>query len=175
MAGSLTLLLVAKPTPEAFWAGLPLVAVGQMIRVWAAGYLTKLSGLVTAGPFALCRNPLYVGSFLISLGYMTMCHRTIVFVAGTALFWLLHAGAVAYEEQLLRDKFGEDYLHYCQEVPRFIPRPRSLIGHGDFSLKRVMANDEGRGAAVIALLAACFGWMAFESFSVLNWLYSLAD
>lgn len=154
---------------------MPLVALGELIRIWAAGYLTKLSGLVTAGPFALCRNPLYVGSFLISLGYMMMCHNLIAFIAGVIVFWLLHAGAVAYEEQLLREKFGEEYIGYCREVPRFIPHPSSMRGYGDFSFQRVAANDEGRGAVVIGLLAACFGWMAFESFSVANWLSNLVD
>lgn len=175
LAGSLGLLVIAKPTPGAFYAGLPLVALGELIRIWSSGYLTKLSGLVTAGPFALCRNPLYVGSFLISLGYLVMCHNIVVFIVGIAVFWLLHAGAVAYEEGLLRERFEEDYLQYCREVPRYFPHPRKMTGRGSFSFQRAIGNDEFRGAALMALFVACFGLMAFSSFSVLNWLTSLTD
>ena len=157
-----------------FWAGLPLVALGEAIRVWSSGYLTKLSGLVTAGPFAMCRNPLYMGSFLISLGYFVMCNRLDVLIVGIILFWMLHAAAVIYEERLLREKFGEDFEQYCRNVPRFLPRLRGPVGQGRFSFEQVMANDEHRGAASAALLLAAYGVMAFGSFSVLRWLQSLA-
>jgi protein-S-isoprenylcysteine O-methyltransferase Ste14 len=165
---SLGVLVVAKPTPAAFWMGLPLVAVGEAIRVWSAGYLTKLSGLVTAGPFALCRNPLYVGSFLISLGYLLMCHRTDVLIVGIVLFWILHGGAVAYEERLLREKFGEEFERYCREAPRFLPRPRRFVGEGRFTFERVIANDEHRGVASAALLCIAFAVMAYGSYSILG-------
>jgi steroid 5-alpha reductase family enzyme len=168
------LLLVAKPTPAAFWAGLPLVAIGEAIRLWASGYLTKLSGLVTAGPFAICRNPLYAGSFLICLGYLVMCNRADVLIVGIALFWGLHWAAVIYEERILRERFGEEFEEYCRRVPRFVPRPRRLAGRGGFSFEQVMANDEHRGAASAALLSTVFAFMAYGSFSIAGWLTSLA-
>ena len=162
------LVVVARPTPAAFWAGLPLVALGEMIRVWASGYLTKLSGLVTAGPFAMCRNPLYIGSFLISLGYLVMCSRVDVLVVGIVLFWILHGGAVAYEERLLREKFGEEFEQYCRQAPRFLPHPRRFVSEGGFSFERVIANDEHRGVACAALLSAAFAVMAYGSYSILG-------
>lgn len=167
--------MIAKPTPEAFYTALPLVVAGELIRIWSSGYLTKLSGLVTAGPFALCRNPLYVGSFLISLGYLVMCHNWLVLAVGVVVFWLLHGGAVTYEERLLREVFGENYIEYCRQVPRFIPRPRSLAGEGSFSYARAVGNDEFRSAGFTLAFVACFGVMAFQSFSVLNWLSSLGE
>lgn len=175
LTASLGLLIVAKPTMEAFWAGLPLVALGQIIRVWSAGYLTKLSGLVTAGPFALCRNPLYIGSFLMSLGYMVMCHRLDVLIVGIVLFWMLHGAAVAYEERLLREKFGDEFTYYCKRVPRFFPRLRRTEGDGQFSFDQVMANDEHRGIASAALFMTAFGFMAVKSFSMINWLSKLVE
>lgn len=168
LAASLGLLVVARPTPASFWAGLPLVALGQVIRVWSAGYLTKLSGLVTAGPFAMCRNPLYIGSFFMSLGYMVMCHRLYALIIGVILFWMLHGAAVAYEERLLREKFGDDFAYYCKRVPRFIPRLKRIEGEGKFSLGQVMANDEHRGIASAALIIIAFGLMAVNSFSLFH-------
>ncbi len=122
--------MIAKPDRTAFYAGIPFVVVGQLIRIWAAGYLTKLSGLVTAGPFAMCRNPLYVGSFLITVGYLVMCNNPVALILGIIVFWLLHGGAVAYEEKLLREYFPDGYATYCREVPRFVPRLGSLPAKG---------------------------------------------
>ena len=167
----IVLILIARPTPRTFWMGLPLVVFGELIRVWSAGYLSKLSSLVTAGPFALCRNPLYVGSFLISVGYFFMCNRLDVWIAGVVLFWLFHGGAVAYEEKLLRDAFGEEFARYCRVVPRFLPRLRGLKGHGSFSMKQFMLNNEYRGAMATAVLSALFGIIAYRpDLAVLSWL-----
>lgn len=147
----LALLLIAEPTPKLFWAGLPFIAVGAAIRIWSAGYLTKLSDLVTAGPFALCRNPLYVGSFLGCVGYLIICNNLIAWLVAIPLFWAFHGGAVAYEEKLLREKFGEPFDDYCARVPRFLPKIGSMSGSGGFSFGQVMYNREytGFGASVI--------------------------
>lgn len=171
MAASVALVFFARPTPAKFWVGLPLVVLGELIRVWSAGYLTKLSGLVTAGPFAMCRNPLYMGSFLMSLGYMTMCNRPSVLIVGVILFWTLHGAAVAYEERLLRDKFGDDFKNYCKRVPRFLPRLSKSDGEGGFSFEQMMSNEEYRGAATAALLLTVFGLMAFNLIPIVSWLH----
>ena len=171
MAISVGLVFVASPTPAAFWLGLPFIIVGELIRIWSAGYLTKLSSLVTSGPFAMCRNPLYVGSFLISLGYLIMCNRPVVLAIGVVLFWILHGAAVAYEEGLLREKFGEEFEDYCCKVPRFIPRLSRLSGQGRFSIGQVMSNEEYRGVVTAALLSTVFGLMAFDMIPFESWLH----
>lgn len=158
---SIVILLVAKPTPRSFLIGLPFVLVGEMIRIWASGYLSKMSSLITAGPFAICRNPLYIGSFLISLGYFLMCNQPIVWVAGPILFWLFHGGAISYEEKMLADKFGDEFNDYCKSIPRLISLPRSLSGHGEFSFKQVVVNNEHRGALITALTSAFYAILAF--------------
>ncbi|MGI6296035.1 MAG: methyltransferase family protein [Armatimonadota bacterium] len=172
---SIGLVLVARPTPLAFWIGMPLVVAGELLRVWSAGYLTKLSCLVTAGPFAMCRNPLYVGSFLICLGYLIMCQRLDAFIIGIILFWILHGAAVAYEERLLTEKFGDDFKVYCKVVPRFIPRIGSGGGQGSFSFGQVMANDEYRGAAAAALFLVIYGYMAYDSSTLWGWISRLGS
>ena len=158
----IALVLVAQPSVYRFWIGLPLVVAGQLIRVWSAGYLSKLEKLVTSGPFALCRNPLYVGSFLVCVGYLFMCNRTDAWIATPVMFWLFHGGAVAYEEKLLREKFGEPFEKYCSAVPRFLPKWRGQAGHGGFSFQQLMLNNEYRGAAAAILLTGLFALMAYR-------------
>ena len=154
-----------------FWIGLPFVITGELIRMWSAGYLSKLRTLVTAGPFALCRNPLYVGSFLISVGYFTMCNRLDAWIAGVVLFWLFHGGAVVYEERLLREGFGDRYNEYCATAPRFFPRPARVRGDGSFTISQFLLNNEYRAAAAAIVLSILFGLMAYHPTSTpLQWL-----
>ena len=150
------LLLVARPTLESIALGLPFVVAGEAIRIWAAGYIRKLATLTTAGPYALCRNPIYVGMFLVSIGYLAMCSRPAAWIVGVIYFWLFHGGAVLHEEKLLREKFGEAYEAYCREVPRFVPRLRRLTGEGTFSWRQFVSNNEHIGAVATVLLTALF-------------------
>ncbi len=158
--GSLLLLILARPSPQAVWVGVPFVAVGEIIRLWSSGYLTKLHTLVTAGPFAVCRNPLYMGSFLINVGYLIMCNRLVIAAAGIIVFWIFHIGAILYEEKLLRERFGDDFKEYCARIPRFRPRFGSMQGYGQFSVGQVIINNEHRGAIGTLVISALFALMA---------------
>lgn len=168
------LLVVANPTPTLFWAGVPFVAAGEAVRMWSAGYLTKLRRLVTAGPFALCRNPIYIGSFLVSVGYLFMCNQIAAWIAGVIVFWVFHGGAVAYEEKLLRDKFGREYEQYRSTVPCLIPRLGCAAGQGEFSLAQLASNDELRVMAGTVLTCLLFGLMAYGVVPLpLEWVVGL--
>jgi len=168
--GTFAMLLLGKPNIASFVAGVPFVIAGEAIRLWVSGYLNKLNSLATAGPFALCRNPMYIGTFLISTGYFIMANRLDVWIVGTILFWLFHAGAVFYEEKLLREKFGTEYERYCDQVPRFIPRFRRFAGNGQFSLEQLVINREHqRITLAIIIIALLFLKMRFPGFSFMNW------
>lgn len=156
------LLAIAEPTPKLFWIGVPFIAVGAAIRIWSSGYLTKLSNLITAGPFALCRNPLYIGSFLGCVGYLIICNNLIAWILTVPLFWAFHGGAVAYEEKLLREKFGEPFKQYCSKVPRFLPHIRSMAGEGEFSLGQVMYNREYTGLLGSVIITLFFAYIAYR-------------
>lgn len=181
------LLLLARPVPRLFWSGLPFIVAGSAIRIWSAGCLRKLNSLTTDGPFAMCRNPLYIGSFLIAVGYFAVCGRVEVWVAGTVLFWLFHGGAIAYEEKLLRDRYGESFADYCRRTPRLVPRLRRLrdsaaiAGAGQsedsaqdmgFSLDQVFYNNEPRSVLGTLVFAAVFGIIShFPDLAPARWLF----
>lgn len=62
------LLYLADPTVPTFVAGLALALVGIGIRTWGCGHLRKNKNLTTSGPYAHVKHPLYLGTFLISVG-----------------------------------------------------------------------------------------------------------
>ncbi|MGQ9580780.1 MAG: methyltransferase family protein [Armatimonadota bacterium] len=162
-ATAITILLLAKPVPRYAILGIPLILLGETIRLWAAGYLTKYSELVTSGPYALCRNPLYLGSFLILAGYLAMFGRLEILVIGIMMFWVLHGGAIAYEENELKRKFGTQYTEYAKKVPRLIPKIGHLKGNGDFSWERVITNNEHKTAIMNLIFCALMVINAFTA------------
>lgn len=168
------MLVLGRPTLRSMVIGIPLVVAGEAIRLWASGYLIKLDELTTAGPFALCRNPLYAGSFITSVGYFAMCNRLDIWIVGIVLFWLFHGGAIAFEEKLLRQKFGQDYENYLAAVPRFIPRPGPLSGNGSFSFAQLLCNREYRGViGAVLMIVMLFIKAGTGALLPVGWLASM--
>ena len=127
------MLVFAEPTLQNFILGLIFVLMGEAIRFWGvaiAGSETrtteKLAGkiLVTSGPFAYVRNPLYIGNMLMYIGFALMSNAfSLLLPSIVFLFFLIQYNIiVSLEEQFLTEKFGDAYKKYCEEVPRFIPR-----------------------------------------------------
>jgi protein-S-isoprenylcysteine O-methyltransferase Ste14 len=77
--------------------------------------------LVVGGPYALVRNPMYIGAGL-ALAGAALYWRSLPLLGYTALFFLVtHLFVVAYEEPTLQRLFGEDYRRYCGTVRRWWP------------------------------------------------------
>jgi len=117
------LLLVANPKPYAFAAGLVVIAGAHALRLFAAGYLDKDNALVTEGPFAWCRNPLYVANYLVALGFALLSGQWVAIPIVLLLCTTTQVPTVTCEEQYLREKFGAEFEEYCRRVPRWLPRP----------------------------------------------------
>lgn len=103
--------------------GLLLVGAGVIGRVWALSYLVgkKSKSLVTEGPFSLCRNPLYLFSFLGLLGICLRTRSLVISVAVMALFMWVHLRSVRNEEAKLRALFEGEFEAYAKRIPRFMP------------------------------------------------------
>jgi protein-S-isoprenylcysteine O-methyltransferase Ste14 len=112
-------------------AGAILIAAGEALRlagVAAAGTVTRrrsrnVQRLVTYGPFAWSRNPLYNGNLLIWLGFSVASGVPWCPLVAVVLFAIEYHYIVAYEEGVLESIFGETYLAYKARTPRWIPRP----------------------------------------------------
>src|SRR3954467_7646523 len=127
------LLAPAHPTIANWIAGAVLIALGEWVRlagVAAAGTVTRrrsrdVQRLVTYGIFQLVRNPLYVGNFLIWMGFVVISGVLWFLPVAIVLFAIEYTLIVAYEEGVLESIFGREYLDYKQIAPRWIPRPPS--------------------------------------------------
>jgi hypothetical protein len=92
------------------------------MRAWASGHIRKNSRLAVSGPYAFTRNPLYLGSFILGLGFTIASGRWILAVVFGALFLGIYFPVMRVEASTLADLFGEDYRAYKDAVPLLFPR-----------------------------------------------------
>jgi len=102
-------------------ASLALVTAGLWLRGYAAGYVKKNAELTTTGPYAYTRNPLYLGSILIAMGFAIASARWEILVALIMLFAVIYIPTIQSEETWLREHFA-DFDAYARRVPRILPR-----------------------------------------------------
>jgi hypothetical protein len=97
------------------------VLAGIMIRTLASGHIRKNAELATTGPYAHTRNPLYLGSILIALGFLVAARNVWIGLAALAMFAFVYLPVIRAEEQYLSSAFP-DYKDYAGHVPRLWPR-----------------------------------------------------
>jgi protein-S-isoprenylcysteine O-methyltransferase Ste14 len=135
-APAAALVLCGKPSAFSVAVGLPLAIAGELIRCWAVGYAGATTRndavtapeLVTAGPYAYVRNPLYVGNFITALGYAVAftgrnapAAKLALLAASLGTMLGVYATIVPYEERFLRATFGEEFERYSERVPPVFP------------------------------------------------------
>jgi protein-S-isoprenylcysteine O-methyltransferase Ste14 len=150
---ALALLLLAQPQPRLLVVGAVLLAMGLMMRGWAAGHLRRDSLLTVTGPYAHLRHPLYLGSGFILMGFVIAGGNVWLGVFLVSLFVLFYVPTMRREERDRRARAPELYPAYAARVPAFWPRLRPAPGatvRFDFALYR--HNREWRAAAGCALL-----------------------
>ncbi len=124
------LLVPAHPTSSNWIVGSVLIMTGELIRlagVAAAGTVTRrrsrdVQRLVTYGIFRWVRNPLYVGNFLIWMGFVVISGVLWFLPLAIVVFAIEYYFIVAYEEGVLESIFGQEYLDYKTTTPRWVPR-----------------------------------------------------
>jgi hypothetical protein len=142
--------------------GFALAGAGELLRLWASGYLHKgAKSITTGGPYAFCRNPLYLGTTLLGVGFSLTVNYWLA--AGVAVLMLgFHFITIKHEERRLTLRYGEPFLEYLTKVPRLFPRLRPWPGgKGKFSLSRLQANKELSRAALLLLFGAALLLLAY--------------
>ena len=115
-------LFFAKPTPRALLIGASVSILGLALRAWAAGHIRKNAQLATSGPYAFTRNPLYLGSFLLGLGFTIASGRWVLGLLFAGLFLGIYLPVMRVEASTMGQLFGSQYDRYRQSVPLFFPR-----------------------------------------------------
>jgi|SRR5437660_634829 len=120
-------LLLAKPMPLTLAAGGAVALAGLALRAWASGHIRKNARLAVSGSYAYTRNPLYLGSLVLGLGFTIAASSGVWrFVLLGSLFASLFLGiylpVMRVEAGTLAELFGEEYRHYSEAVPLLLPR-----------------------------------------------------
>jgi protein-S-isoprenylcysteine O-methyltransferase Ste14 len=139
----------SRPTPVFFVAGASLVALGEAIRVWAAGHLVKSLELIDSGPYAYTQNPLYLGRLLILSGICVSALTRlrlnwILLLVGYVLFFGYYLPRkVRVEGNRLRKMHGDAWVQYNAVVPILVPSLTRYRGRDRaWSLTRAFRNQE---------------------------------
>jgi protein-S-isoprenylcysteine O-methyltransferase Ste14 len=174
-APALALATLGKPSAFSIALGLPLVFVGEAIRAWAVGYsgvttrsnAVEAPALVTAGPYAYVRNPLYIGNFVTAAGFALAftganapAARSGIVAGSLACMLGVYAVIVPYEEAFLRSSFGPAFDDYMARVPRVIPARAPVAEQAGSYDPSVIGKAESR---TFVTLATMLGILALKA------------
>lgn len=125
---------LATPNLMSLVLGATVAAIGELIRLWAAGHLEKSKEVTQSGPYRYTRHPLYLGSSLIGIGLAIVANNGVVAAIVIAYLALTLPAAMKSEEAHLREKFGDAYDAYAEKRA---PRVERV-----FSWQRAIHNRE---------------------------------
>ena len=157
IAGAILGLRVGEAAPSAILiaAGVAVTVAGELIRLWGVRHIgaisrtrsDRLGPLVATGPFALIRNPLYVGNILIWVGFALSARLVWLAPLIVLLLGAEYHAIVRWEESLLVSRLGEAYRDYAARVPRWLPtfnrRERNARREQDFSASSASSASSG--------------------------------
>jgi protein-S-isoprenylcysteine O-methyltransferase Ste14 len=149
----------ARPDSGTVSIGLALAALGQVFRIYAAGYIFKNKQLASTGPYSLVRHPLYLGNFIILIGF-TIAAANLYVAAGVVVFFLVwYPAAIAYEDSKLENIFGDDWREWSKNIRAIIPvriRWSDLKASGWDTYQSLIRNGE---LPISLYLLSCGIWL----------------
>ena len=145
-------------------AGIGWIIAGLLIRLWSNGYAIKNDKLTTSGPYAFGRNPLYLGTFLIAIGFVIALKsnpQIYEWIGGIVFLLLLsfmYYKTIHAEQGMLLTKFKNAYSDYCKQVPAMIPCliPYNKGEKWPFNLQRLIDSKEHKTVIWIYILLVVF-------------------
>ena len=167
------LFATASTSEPSLRIGIVIVFLGEALRLWANGYVghvkvnsthprrnePKIGRLITAGPYAYVRHPLYVGTFLIGAGFCVAVRNIPLLLLALAFFLLVYREKATREEQLIAGEWGGEYAAYQHAVPRWVPTVRRYAPRrGQWDWRGIWASKELKTLAwvIVALLGLYF-------------------
>ncbi len=119
----------APPSVGLVTFGVAITVLGELMRLWGVHYIgaisrtrsERLGPLIASGPFALLRNPLYVGNIALWVGFALAARLVWLAAVILILLALEYHAIVRWEETLLESRLGQAYRDYAASVPRWLP------------------------------------------------------
>lgn len=159
------LIWISRPTPALVVAGASFALLGEALRLWAAGHLTKSVRLITSGPYAYTQNPLYLGRLLILTGLGIAARidgylNLVLLVAGYAVFFFYYIPRkLRVEGGRLAKLHGAAFEEYRKSVPILLPALARYPGGNDpWSFRLMVRNQEPLVLTGIVLVLGILIW-----------------
>jgi len=149
----------AMPDAGTVIPGLALAVVGQVFRIYAAGYIHKNKQLARTGPYALVRHPLYLGNFLILIGFTIACANWYVTIGVILFFLIWYPAAITYEDSKLENIFEDEWRDWSKNIRAIIPgrfRFSDLKASGWDTYQSLIRNGE---LPISLYLLSCGIWL----------------
>ena len=147
-------LVFARPEALTLAIGGAVAVLGILIRAWASGHIRKNQNLAVSGPYAYTRNPLYLGSFVLGLGFTIASGVWWLGLIFIILFLGIYLPVMRVESNDLKELFGNDYEDYAERVPLFFPRVTAFkASQAKFDMDLYLRYREYRAA-----LGLIFAW-----------------
>ena len=146
------------------FAGYFLISIAAMGRVYSTAFLGgfKNGKIINYGPFSVCRNPLYLFSFIGVCGISLISNHIVVMAIMPLGFLAIYIPLIKREEVYLIDKFGKDYTNYMKKTPRLFPK---------FSLYHAPAEVPMTPRTLLNSLKDAVMWfLAFPLIEIIEWL-----
>lgn len=172
-----------------FWLSLGVASAGAIVRVITSGFAAlgtsgrakvaaEASELNTTGPYSLVRNPLYVGRILNFTGLAMLSGSWVFGLVVFLLAVLVYERISIYEEEFLREKFGQAHADWAKDVPALLPRLHGWVKPKyPFWWKRMIWREQNK----LFLLATTvfLTWFARSGFDLaaipaeqMGWVYA---
>lgn len=153
----------ATPTWVSIATGIVVAVLGIAIRALASGQVQKNRVLTQTGPYAYVRNPLYLGSIVIGIGFAIAARDLWIVAVLVVFFAAVYVPVIRGEENFLRSRFPE-YSDYTRQVPSLVPRSLWFRGvTSGFSRELYLRHREYNSllgaAAILAVLIAKILWL----------------
>jgi protein-S-isoprenylcysteine O-methyltransferase Ste14 len=143
--------------------GALIVAAGQALRLWAVRHIgtisrtrtTRYGPLMTAGPYAVVRNPLYVGNWLLWTGFAVWSRLLWMVPVAWLIFFFQYRAIARWEASFIRSKYPGAYDRWANQVrpwmPRWPPREALVAVAPLHPWRDVFFSERGTLIAVVAM------------------------
>lgn len=156
----------ARPASPLVMIGLAMAVFGQIFRIYAAGFIHKNKQLASTGPYALVRHPLYLGNFLILIGFALAANNMYVWIGVIIFFLIWYPAAISYEDSKLESIFEDEWRAWSKNIRAIIPgkfKWSDLKAEGWDTYQSLIRNGE---LPISLYLGSCGIWLWVVSHQV---------